>query len=104
MVTRWDPRTRAGAVAVRSKSAIDADAMRAIAETIHDWARYQDLAGDVECAETSPIVGTYDWKAYLQEETQLAQARDQREQRRKAARRPAAPASPTTVAPEHWYV
>ncbi|MFA5861199.1 MAG: hypothetical protein WDA16_05840, partial [Candidatus Thermoplasmatota archaeon] len=71
---------------------------------VRDWASYQKLGGDIESVETSPIVGTYGWKAYLQEETQLAQAREEREQRRKSAKKHAVAALPTTAAPENWYV
>lgn len=88
-------------MAVRSKGSLDAGALQSIADTVRDWASYQKLAGDLDIVETSTIVGTYDWKAYLQEETQLAQARDEREQSRKPTKKPSAQVA---SAPTHWYV
>lgn len=98
---RWDPRTRAGAIAVRAKSAHDTEAMKALADNVREWASYQKLAGEIENVETSPITGTYDWKAYLHEEAQAAQARET--ERKPVPKKPAKPAR-AEVAPAHWYV
>lgn len=63
-------------MAVRRKQALDLEAVQALADSVMDWARYQNLAGDTDVIETSPITGTYDWRAYLQEEAELAQKRE----------------------------
>lgn len=77
--TRWDPKTRAGAVAVR------ATGMKAVGELsshVTDWARYQNLSGEHDVVETSPITGPYDWRSYIQEEAQLARRREEKEKPR----------------------
>lgn len=56
----------------------DVRAVEAISENVDDWARYQNLSGECDTVETSPVSGTYDWRSYLQEETQLAQRREER--------------------------
>jgi len=71
-VTRWDPSSRAGAVAFRAKSRYDVQDLH---EAVNDWASYQNLAGDADNVEPSAVAGNYDWKAYLLEESQLAQKR-----------------------------
>lgn len=83
-ITRWEPESRAGAVAVRRKNAMDVSAIRAVAETVRDWAQYQDLDGEVDNVETSPITGTYDWRAYLQEEAAIARRRERARAAQKA--------------------
>lgn len=82
MVTRWDPTLRAGAVAIREKGIVENAA--ATARTVADWADYQLLGAETETIETSPITGQYDWRAYLQEETELARRRDDKPRPRKA--------------------
>jgi hypothetical protein len=74
--------------------------MKALAENVREWASYQKLAGEVEKVETSPITGTYDWRAYIQEEAQLAKQRDERAAERKPAKKPAAQ---PTAAPSVFY-
>jgi len=101
LVTRWDPRTRAGAIAVRTSTrAHDTEALKAVAENVREWASYQKLAGDVDNVETSPITGTYDWRAYIQEEAKLAQQREERATERKPAKKPAPQPS---AAPSVFY-
>lgn len=87
MVTRWDPTLRAGAVGIRSTGLVERAA--ATAQTVADWADYQKLGGDIENVETSPITGQYDWRAYIQEETELARRRDDKPRPRKADVAPA---------------
>ncbi|HWH08368.1 MAG TPA: hypothetical protein VNX21_04150 [Candidatus Thermoplasmatota archaeon] len=71
-------------MAVRSKRTHDVDAVKAVADNVMRWARYQNLDGEVDNVETSPITGTYDWKAYLHEEAQLARKRENERRPRKA--------------------
>lgn len=84
--TRWDPKSRAGAVAVHKPGM---KGVAALSEHASGWARYQNLAGEHDSVETSPIVGTYDWRSYIQEEAQLARRREEKEKPRdkKAAER-----------------
>lgn len=74
-VVRWDPKSRAGAVAVRQNVGLDIKAMQSATRAVGDWARYQNLAGEVDNVETSPVTGTYDWKSYIHEETHIARRR-----------------------------
>lgn len=85
MVTRWDPEGRAGAVLVRTKRAHDLEAVKAVADSVKDWAQYQQLGGEVDNVETSPITGTYDWKSYIHEEAEYAKKRAGERRPRKAA-------------------
>lgn len=89
-VTRWDPESRAGAVAVRVKKRRDYAAMRAMADTIQEWAEYTEMDGELDNVETSPITGTYDWRAYLREEADYARRREaaSQAQGKKVARSP----------------
>lgn len=98
-IVRWDPRNRAGAVAVRKQSAHDIKAVQAVSENVRTWAEYQNLAGEHDNVETSPVTGNYDWRSYLQEETQLAQ---RREERAKPAPKKADRAAPAP-APSGFY-
>lgn len=93
MVTRWDPENRAGAVLVRTKRPLDLEAVKAVADSVKDWARYQQLGGELDNVETSPITGTYDWKSYLHEEARYAKKRAGERRPRKVE--PSAPAAPT---------
>lgn len=88
-VTRWDPSSRAGAVAFRSKSKYD---VKDVHEAVNDWASYQNLAGDADNAEQSPVAGPYDWKAYLLEESKLAQKRSEKSRAPKPERPQPGPA------------
>ena len=97
MVTRWDPESRAGAVLVRTKRVHDLEAVKAVADSVKDWARYQQLTGELDNVETSPITGTYDWKSYLHEEAQLAQKRAGERRPRKT------PSDPIASAPTVFY-
>ena len=77
--TRWDQKTRAGAVAVRKPGM---KGVAALSDHVAGWARYQNLEGESDSVETSPITGTYDWRAYIQEEAQLARRREEKEKPR----------------------
>ena len=87
--TRWDPKTRAGAVGVRASGM---QAVEALSTHVGEWARYQNLAGEHDSVETSPISGTYDWRSYIQEEAQFARRREEKEKPREKK-----PSSP-------WYI
>ena len=82
-------------MAVRSKRTHDVQAVKAVADSVMNWARYQNLGGELDNVETSPITGDYDWKAYLHEETKLAQKRESERRPRKPADRPAPPPAPS---------
>jgi hypothetical protein len=90
--TRWDPKARAGAVAVR-KSGVDG--VGQLSQHVSGWARYQNLAGEHDSVETSPITGTYDWRSYIQEETQLARRREEKEKPREKKVQADAPSAPS---------
>jgi hypothetical protein len=91
-ITRWNPDSRAGAVAITPRRRHDAKAIEAVADALKDWAEYQNLAGETDLVETSPIRGTYDWRAYLHEEARAANERAARERPAKKAAPPSAPA------------
>ena len=98
VVTRWDPASRAGAVAVRARSPTDVEAIQALAENTQEWAKYLDLTGEKDGVETSPTTfkGTYDWRSYIAEEAEIARRRDERAKpAAKKADRPTPPAAPT---------
>ena len=95
--TRWDPKTRAGAIAIRAKGRHDLKAVESISEHVMDWARYQDLVGEHDSVETSPVRGSYDWRAYLQEEIEAARRRDEQAKPREKKAERAAPAPPPSV-------
>ena len=86
-MTRWDPKTRAGAVGIRANGC--AKSVEALSKTVTDWARYQNLTGELDNVETSTVQGNYDWRSYLQEETEAAA---RREKPAKKAEKPIAPA------------
>lgn len=95
--TRWDPRSRAGAVAVRRARPHDMMAVSNVADVVMDWASYVNVAGTLDNVETSAIQGTYDWRSYLQEEAEVARQREaararQRDRDKKPARAPTPPA------------
>jgi hypothetical protein len=75
-------------VAVKASSRYD---LKSIHEAVTDWADYQNLTGELDNVETSSIVGQYDWKAYLKEESEIAQGREERRRAKseKKATRPA---------------
>jgi hypothetical protein len=91
-ITRWNPDSRAGAVAIRPRRPHDLQALVDVTDTLRDWAEYQNLAGEQDNAETSPIQGPYDWRSYLHEEARAAKQRAQRD-------RPVKKASPAASAP-----
>jgi hypothetical protein len=99
VVVRWDPNSRAGAIAVHPARALDLEAMKSLADSVRDWASYQKLAGEPDNVETSSITGTYDWRAYLQEEAELAREREE-----SVVRKPKKAPLPPAPAPTHWYV
>lgn len=92
--TRWDPKSRAGAVAVRKPGM---KAVAAVSDHVAGWARYQNLVGEADSVETSPITGNYDWRSYIQEEAQLARRREEKEKPRekKTERAPQNPPAPS---------
>lgn len=90
--TRWDPSSRAGAVAVRSTGLKN---LRTLTDSVSAWASYQNLAGDMDTVETSAVQGIYDWRAYIREETQIARRREEKKPASKPER--AAPAPAPTV-------
>ena len=94
--TRWDPKTRAGAIAVRATSKLDVQASESISEHVMQWAKYQNLVGEHDNVETSPIRGSYDWRSYIREEAQLAKRREETKPRDKKVER-AAPAPAPSV-------
>lgn len=96
-VMRWDPRSRAGAVAVSKKGSIDVKAVEALSKNVAEWAKYQSLAGEGDNAEAAPVQGTYDWRAYIQEEVQAARRRDESERKPRKAASPATPTSAPSV-------
>lgn len=98
-VTRWNPQARAGAVGIRARKGVDAKAMQQLAQTVSDWAKYQSLSGEPDTIEASTFQGTYDWRAYLQEEAHIAQRREAAKQPRD--KKPAAPAP--AAAPSVFY-
>lgn len=97
-ITRWNPESRAGAIAITPRRRYDAKAIGAVADALQDWAEYQNLAGESDNVESSPIQGTYDWRAYIQEEARAAKQRADRE--RPAKKAPAAEPAP---APSVFY-
>lgn len=90
-VTRWNPQARAGAVGIRPRQRFDATAMHSTAQAVADWAKYQSLSGDPDIIEASTVQGTYDWRAYILEEAQIAHRRESAKQPRdkKPAQAPA---------------
>lgn len=82
---------------VRSRKATDLEAVKTVADSVQRWANYQSLSGEFDSVETSPIVGTYDWKAYLHEEAKLAQKREGERKPRKAAEAPAPAPAPSAL-------
>ena len=92
LVTRWDPESRAGAVSIHGASKVRC--LEEVSTTVTDWARYLDLTGELDSVETSSISGRYDWRSYVQEETEIAMKRDRP---RDAKDEPAA-------APTQYYV
>lgn len=97
-MARWDPQSRAGAVAVARKEGHTAQAISDTADIITDYARYEKLEGSLDNVETSKVRGVYDWRAYLQEEAEAARGR-QAERMRRSDKKPQArppPPAPTT--------
>lgn len=82
---------------VRSRKATDLGAVKAVADSVQRWADYQNLSGEYDNVETSPIVGTYDWKAYLHEEAKLAQRREGERKPRKSTAPPAPSPAPSAL-------
>ena len=99
--TRWNPESRAGAMAVKSKGKIDLDAVKTVSSAVMNWAQYQNLAGEHDTVETSTVRGNYDWRSYIQEETSIARRREARANRDKKPERPAP--VPPAPAPSNLY-
>jgi len=96
-MNRWNPESRAGAIAISPRRGVDVKATERIAQTINGWAQYQNLEGESDSVETSPVQGTYDWRAYLHEETRAASERER-------ASRPAKKEAPKSApAPSVFY-
>lgn len=98
-VMRWNPESRAGAVSVKSTGRMDLRAVKALSAAVADWADYQNLGGELDNVETSSVRGSYDWRAYLHEETGFARRREARA--RKQQERP--PPAPPAPAPQNLY-
>lgn len=99
----WDEKTRAGAVAIRPRRAHDMNALEQLARTLKDMAQAQTVGDEFDAVETSPVTGTYDWRAFLKEETQDAKRRQEARARRAAKDRKNAPAAPPSPAPSVFY-
>lgn len=102
MVREWDERTRAGAVAIRQKRPHDMEALEALARTLRDMAQAQTVGDEFDGVEPSPVTGTYDWKAFLHEETQGAKRR-QESRAKSREKKQAPPAEPPAPAPSVFY-
>lgn len=96
-VMRWNPESRAGAVAVRQKGKTDVQAVKAVSAAVMDWARYQNLDGEADNVETSSVQGTYDWRSYLHEETGFARRREARARKNERPAPPAPAPAPTNL-------
>ena len=72
-------------------------AVAALSDHVAEWARYQDLVGESDSVETSPITGNYDWRSYIQEEAQFARRREEKEKPREKKAERAQPAPAPTV-------
>lgn len=79
----------------------DLKAIEAISETVSDWAYYSDVEGEADSVETSPIIGTYDWRSYLEEETRAANARARQREAKQREKKPER--APPTSAPSVFY-
>ena len=84
---------------MRKNGRFDYGAQKDLVESVNDWATYQNLAGDADNVETSPITGHYDWRSYLREEAEIAHRREQKTRARD--RKPERPSPPP--APTHLY-
>lgn len=100
-VVRWDPRGRAGAVAVTPQRTFDMHAISDMADVVMDWAAYQNVGANVDNVEASRSQGTYDWRAYLQEEAEIAQEREAEREKSRSTKKPLA--RPPPPAPTHLY-
>lgn len=63
---------------MKAKRGVDVETMSSFSRAVADWARYQNIAGDMDLVETSTVRGNYDWRSYLQEETSYARRREAR--------------------------
>ena len=77
---------------MRRSSPHDVKAVEAFSENVSDWARYQNLGGEHDTVEKCPVAGTYDWRAYIQEETELARKREEQSKPREKKAERAEPA------------
>ena len=75
-IVRWDPKSRAGAVAIRRERSFDVQSVSDTTDLVMDWASYQNLAANVDNVETSKFRGKYDWRSYLREEADIARERE----------------------------
>lgn len=71
----WDEKTRAGAVAIRPRRPHDVNALDSLAKTLSNMAQAQTVGDQLDAGESSVVIGTYDWRAYLREETEEASRR-----------------------------
>lgn len=98
VITRWDPKSRAGAISVKG-GRLDTRTMQNVSELVADWAEYQNLAGECDNVETSPITGNYDWRSYVREEAAIARRREAK--KKPVMEKQAAP--PPAPAPSVFY-
>lgn len=77
---------------MKGGSRLDTKTMKDVSELVMDWAEYQNLNGECDNVETSPISGTYDWRSYLHEEAAYAR-------RREAKKKPAVEKQPAVAPP-----
>lgn len=91
MPLRYDPRTAAGAIALRPRSAHDVDALRDRAATVHEWAVGQSLADDRTHVRVSRMGEVPSWREHLRRQTERAAK--------------SAKAAPTrSASPAPWYL
>lgn len=93
---RWDPKSRAGAMSIHPKHNLDVDALKNLAENLQEVASYQEMGGgEWDTHEPSPVAGTYDWRGYLREESEIAWRREQARTRANERRAPPPKPKPT---------
>lgn len=61
---------------IRKKRAFDVEAVSNLTSALEELAESHAVSTDYDSVEPSQVTGTYDWKAYLQEELAEAQRRD----------------------------
>lgn len=85
---------------IRTRRPFDMQAVSQMATALEELAD-QHVSTDYDSVEPSPVTGTYDWRAYLQDELAEAQRREaQRERTKQPEKRPAPKQS---AAPSVFY-